>query len=787
MKELMVIEINDEGCFEKSPETIMYVPFNKTILFTFIGKRYPFFTPMLLSNYSNKEGKKYQISEEEKSSITLSQIYTDFNFFEGNYEINLNWSCRIHFDHSGLYFFQIIFVEKKFNEEDSQRKIIIPNHFEYLIVNPTNSIFLWPRGSQMYSANPSFLSLDESMRLGSGDFEITEKGSYFEDKKSQSLFIIPDSDEKIDSLKTEFTKMDFGSTLNFDSMSIVSLFPTMMGKIENWESELEYLIDRGFKGFHFSPIQELGKSHSLYAIRDFLSFNETIFGKNSSIEKLSHIFRNLKLKHNVFFLTDMIWNHCSVDCSWILEEPDCYFSPKNTPSLTVTLELDQSLQDFSSKFESLGLTLDNFIDSVGDLSKIIEYIRVSLLSPKKYEEYFQIDVKETMSEFQNYFEKKEGRQLSEVLRNGTSEFVLVDLNDLNTIKANLFDFGVKRFGVRLNHRWMVDFLEDFSKKNITFFEFKKILEQINSQFYQKTQEWIAEILENVSTEISARFLSKNVKIVTKEYPLVDSYFYKLSNGDFCLLNGSMHGIDMSKNPSLLNEHFYFRRKVIVWTDSIKLNYVSSKLQPKMWGEMTEYTKQMALVFDGFRLNNFQSTSIDIAKFFIDSAMKFNESLFLFSELFLNSPKIEANYCLKVGVHRLVHNLQKFTCMSDFLDCIFDNINRGTHFATQIPPLCENNYEITYLKPSKPMPIFFDQTYENKTYFQTHNIYVQLGILSIENFVSFMVGTTRGFDELFMFAFSSNSCRKYPSILSKEQDLSETANEILFFVKQENFG
>lgn len=54
---------------------------------------------------------------------------------------------------------------------------------------------------------------------------------------------------------------------------------------------------------------------------------------------------------------------------------------------------------------------------------------------------------------------------------------------------------------------------------------------------------------------------------------------------------------------------------------------------------------MALIFDGFRLDNFHNTNISTAKCFISNATKSNSNLFLLSELFTGSAVTDANFCL----------------------------------------------------------------------------------------------------------------------------------------------
>jgi hypothetical protein len=283
MKELMIIEINDEGLFEKTPEKIMYVPCNSTILFVFVGKQHAQLNPMLLSNYRNSAGKRYQLTPAESGTITVARLKAEFNWFEGNFEVNLNWSCRINFNHPGLYFFQIVFAEKQEGVVDSvldnSHIVIAPDHFEYLIVNPTFAHFSTANLNRLSERSLSSRDTLSPRKMKSSDGSRLTMSEGMDLKRIKSL-------NYEDSCNDDTQAASLGSILDplirtncpsFDTISLVTLYPTMMGELSQWDSELDYLHGRGFHGIHFSPIQQLGASNSLYSIKDPLVLNPNIF------------------------------------------------------------------------------------------------------------------------------------------------------------------------------------------------------------------------------------------------------------------------------------------------------------------------------------------------------------------------------------------------------------------------------------------------------------------------------------------------------------------------------
>ena len=578
---------------------------------------------------------------------------------------------------------------------------------------------------------------------------------------------------------------DLKTPLNFDTISLVTLYPTMMGPLNEWEAEFEYLHHRGFHGFHLSPIQQLGASQSLYSIKDPLVLNSQIFPENN-FDRLIHLFHSLKLKYQLFFVIDIIWNHCSIDATWILDESNCYYSPTNHPALSAAFELDQALNRVSAEFRSLQITPSGGIQTVEDVGKIVEHLRSEVFGKLALQEFFQIDVDAGIREMPRQGSETPTKVRKLFRGDSNSNFIFIDSEEVNLFKNNVEGLGVSRFGASVNPEWLEGYLSHRQNK-LTEYEYGKVLKQINQQMQQRCGEWVEEALESIRTDIIHRFIDFSKVEVEVDYPLVQPYFHRLPNGDWALLNGVVRGTGSLEDLKMDQQQWYFRRSVEVWGDSLKLNYQTPDKCPLLWKRMNDYTKRMAIIFDGFRLNNFHSTNTETAKYFINNAIQVNESLFLFSELLTSSPKIDVNFCLKVGVHRLVRELQPCGSLGDVLALFQDHLSAATNFASQVPALCENNYEITRLKPSKPLPIICDSTYDTPSYFQKHNIYVQLPMLALENMVSLMTGTLRGFDELFTRTLPSNCPKQYPRLEANTYlELSEGAL-VWFVVRPEHFG
>ncbi len=57
-------------------------------------------------------------------------------------------------------------------------------------------------------------------------------------------------------------------------MRIYNLFPLLAGPFQDWKPHLERAAAMGFDWVFVNPIQELGRSGSLYSISDYFGINQ---------------------------------------------------------------------------------------------------------------------------------------------------------------------------------------------------------------------------------------------------------------------------------------------------------------------------------------------------------------------------------------------------------------------------------------------------------------------------------------------------------------------------------
>jgi glycogen debranching enzyme len=66
---------------------------------------------------------------------------------------------------------------------------------------------------------------------------------------------------------------------------------------------------------------------------------------------------------------------------------------------------------------------------------------------------------------------------------------------------------------------------------------------------------------------------------------------------------------------------------------------------------------MAMIFDGFRLDNAHSTPIHVANYMLQVARSVNPNLFIMAELFTSSAEIDSMFVKRLNINGLVREIQ----------------------------------------------------------------------------------------------------------------------------------
>ena len=103
---------------------------------------------------------------------------------------------------------------------------------------------------------------------------------------------------------------------------------------------------------------------------------------------------------------------------------------------------------------------------------------------------------------------------------------------------------------------------------------------------------------------------------------------------------------------------YLRRTIVIWEDSVKLRYGKGpEDSPYLWRHMSKYVSDMALVFDGFRLDNAHSTPIHACQYLLQVARSTNPNLYVMAELFTSSVIADALFVSRLNINGLIREIQ----------------------------------------------------------------------------------------------------------------------------------
>ncbi len=107
------------------------------------------------------------------------------------------------------------------------------------------------------------------------------------------------------------------------TLLIYNLFPRLYKNIEEWEKELDGIIDMGFNSIYINPLQYPGFSGSLYAIKDYYIYNPLFFKTNKPEDEIKKFIKACK-KRGLLVFMDLVIDHTSIDSPLIKDHKDWY-------------------------------------------------------------------------------------------------------------------------------------------------------------------------------------------------------------------------------------------------------------------------------------------------------------------------------------------------------------------------------------------------------------------------------------------------------------------------------
>jgi starch synthase (maltosyl-transferring) len=116
-----------------------------------------------------------------------------------------------------------------------------------------------------------------------------------------------------------------------EGVRLYNLFPLLAGTVTEWEDHLDRIKAMGFNWIFLNPFHFPGFSGSLYAVKDYYSFNPLMIpdGQKDDNDKLISGFVKAAKKRGLLVMMDLVANHTGKDAllteehpEWFLREPD---------------------------------------------------------------------------------------------------------------------------------------------------------------------------------------------------------------------------------------------------------------------------------------------------------------------------------------------------------------------------------------------------------------------------------------------------------------------------------
>ena len=475
---------------------------------------------------------------------------------------------------------------------------------------------------------------------------------------------------------------------------------------------------------------------------------------------MREMIQRLKAKHNCMFMVDMVYNHCASNATWILKEPTCYFSPKNTPQLGVAYKLDRNLYDLSISFVDLKITRSGLIESEDDIERVLDYIKEDIIKPLDILGHYQMDVGAILDQLKAHANEIKG----DTIRDFSGTLSFLEYSSFDSLRKIMKNLGKCVNGVTFNIPELFDSFEH-AITQLSWLEIRKILEFLNTSLAKSVRGWEEDIVSSLRGEIRYRFLEKKQKFVNKDLKLVSRYFCELSNEDVAAHNGWISGYDDTEDFAESTSNPYLRRQVNTWEDVVKLRFVSPEQTPLLWEKMTAYSEQMASLFDGFRLDNFHNSRLVAVSEFISKALAVNKHLLIMSELFVPCEEKESLFATAGGVHWLVCEGKNYPNSRAITDLVAYHLSLSSidHSDFEYPLFDNKHSSIGAMLPTNPKVIICEQTHDNEPLItRIGHCSFQFPLTALLAFSSGPVGTLRGYDEVWTRFIPVNMRGNYPS-------------------------
>ncbi|KAJ3088189.1 hypothetical protein HK102_009342 [Quaeritorhiza haematococci] len=582
-----------------------------------------------------------------------------------------------------------------------------------------------------------------------------------------------------------------------------------------------------------SPEKRTGSSASIDSV---MKKKKKRLSEQEKEEALKKMLDRIRDEFGIISVTDVVWNHTSCDSEWLQEHPEAGYNLKNSPHLRPAYEIDEALMQFSHDLVHVHKKSDR-LNTEQELLDVMDLWSTKAMPAVKLWEFYIVNVQTVVAEFRRAWEDPRSTDVSNITPDSGEDqaankrlvaHVATSISSINIASLSLKErvqlllslsipignipeagnqttpktLGVfrdrgdgSRFAKQLHIPSCVVFIEKLMRDlggspvlDAPFREFEKLVNEINLPFYQECDGDTASIYQQVLSR--ARYLrvsehGPKLGPISRENPLVDTYFTRLPNNPVTAKlhshemklanNGWIWNADPLVNFAAPGSKAYLRREVIAWGDCVKLRYGEKpEDNPWLWAHQAEYTRKMARLFKGLRIDNAHSTPIPVARYLLDVARQVNPDTYVFAELFTGSEEKDTLFVKELGINslireamsawdsfelsRLVHRygggpVGSLTFRPEHFP--LEMLGHEVHMSTTTHPskiasmgAVDGNDELVVdIKGSVPHALFMDCTHDNETPHQKRTAEDTLPNAAVVMMANCAVGSVKGYDEL----------------------------------------
>ncbi|MEI7867153.1 MAG: alpha-amylase family glycosyl hydrolase [Candidatus Methylumidiphilus sp.] len=110
------------------------------------------------------------------------------------------------------------------------------------------------------------------------------------------------------------------------NMKIYNIFPLLAGPFSHWTPHLERAAEMNFNWIFTNPIQQLGRSGSLYSIQDYFAINPTLLDTQCPLaaEEQARAMIEAANEFGLSMMIDLVVNHCAYDSELLDKHPEWF-------------------------------------------------------------------------------------------------------------------------------------------------------------------------------------------------------------------------------------------------------------------------------------------------------------------------------------------------------------------------------------------------------------------------------------------------------------------------------